>query len=215
MKQEAAPARSLEKKAEQPRAATPAPQVVPQKPQYKALDMKLEYEKPAPPVPLEERAPAGAGAAAPQVAVGDSAKADGYSTARQESTASTAGKELSAPAAAPRAAAVGEASAARKTAKAKTAVGGPERVIAERYPNDQPKLIKTYTNVSARKQLIAEERFDESGLRDGLQKEFYETGALKTEAQYGQGKLEWYREYLPDGAKNPDRSNFDWIWLKE
>jgi len=43
------------------------PKKVPQSPQYRALDMKQEYEKPAPPAPLGEGAPAPATSAAPAV----------------------------------------------------------------------------------------------------------------------------------------------------
>jgi hypothetical protein len=55
---EAPPARVA--KNETGRANVPSPRLkqVPQAPGYKALDMKPEYEKPAPPVPLQKTAPA-------------------------------------------------------------------------------------------------------------------------------------------------------------
>jgi hypothetical protein len=38
---------------------------------------------------------------------------------------------------------------------------------------------------------------------------------VKTEAQYGYGKLEWYMEFQPDGVKKTGKSDFDWLWLKK
>jgi hypothetical protein len=89
-----------------------------------------------------------------------------------------------------------------------------EKVIIDRHPNGKPKLIVNYKIINSHKVQIAEERFNQDGERHGIQKEYYDSGQVKTEAQYGYGKLDWYIEFNPDGVKRIGKSNYDWFWLK-
>ncbi|MFA5073741.1 MAG: DUF2275 domain-containing protein [Nitrospirota bacterium] len=89
-----------------------------------------------------------------------------------------------------------------------------ERIITERHHNSQPKLVVTYEILNSKKIKIAEERFNAEGIRHGIQKEFYPSGQVKTEAEYGNGRLEWYQEYEQNGLKKTEKSDFDWLWLK-
>jgi antitoxin component YwqK of YwqJK toxin-antitoxin module len=88
-------------------------------------------------------------------------------------------------------------------------------VVQERYPDGKPKLVVTFVLLDSNRVKRAEERFNRDGERDGLQKEYYESGQVKTEARYYYGKLEWYREFQPDGVKKIGKSDFDWFWLKK
>jgi hypothetical protein len=90
-----------------------------------------------------------------------------------------------------------------------------EQVVQERYPDDKPKVVVTFVLLGSNRVKRAEERFNSDGERHGLQREYYESGQVKTEAQYGHGKLEWYREFQPDGVKKIGKSDFDWFWLKK
>jgi hypothetical protein len=90
-----------------------------------------------------------------------------------------------------------------------------ERDIIEKHANGKPKLIITYEIIDLQKRKLAEEQFNPAGERHGIQKEYYHSGQLKTEARYGSGTLEWYMEYGPDGVKKIGKPDYDWFWLKK
>jgi Putative zinc-finger/Predicted integral membrane protein (DUF2275) len=196
------------------------PRQVPQTPAYKSLDMKLEYEKPSAPVPAsrsaepapvpgkyaeqpmlaEQEASSGRTEAAPQAGPTAMMKEQnvGAKDSRERTTALSESKEI----------ATAEGTSA-------TPPNRFEEVVLERYPDDKPELVVTYELVGLHRVKRAEERYNSRGERHGLQRDFYESGRVKTEAQYGAGKLEWYREFQPDGVKKLGKSDFDWFWLKK
>jgi hypothetical protein len=191
---------------------------VPQSQGYKALDMKLEYEKPAPPVPQERGAPTVAAKQPSQVA---RETASDKQAAKPQAVAPATSQERIAPSSGsePRAETTRKTVTPPKNLAATSSGGGVlgnlEQVNLESYPNGTPKLIVTYEIVDSRKVKLAEERFNEQGQREGIQKEYYVSGQVKTEAQYEHGNLEWYKEFYPDGTKRTEKSNYDWIWLKK
>ena len=190
----------------------------PQSPEYKALDMKQEYEKPSPPVP--EGKPA-----VPAPVPAKPAEQPVLATQEAASGKTAAAPQAGAPAMMREQNEVANESGERTTSKRKsttTAEGTAttpanrfEQVVQERYPDDKPKLVVTFDLVGSHRVKRAEERFNSSGERDGLQREYYGSGRVKTEAQYSYGKLEWYREFQPDGVKKIGKSDFDWFWLKK
>jgi hypothetical protein len=192
---------------------------VPQSPEYKALDMKPEYEKPALPGPvdkLESHAPAKPAESASkdekEAALEKSAEPRAAAPSMiQERAASSAG-------ATPQAETKNKSlTLSQKTEglSHSTEARNLEKVILERHANGKPKLIITYERIDSHKVRRSEERFNAAGERHGMQKEYYGSGQVKTEAQYGHGKLEWYSEFQPDGAKKIGKSDFDWFWLKQ
>jgi hypothetical protein len=190
---------------------------VPQAPEYKALDMKQEYEKPETPKPVDK---AGAPALAPAKAAEQPVLAKKESAAGKVAAAPQAG----APAMTREQNTVSNESGDNTISKRKsttTAKGTTtpanrfEQVVQERYPDGKPKLVVTFVLLDSNRVKRAEERFNRDGERDGLQKEYYESGQVKTEARYYYGKLEWYREFQPDGVKKIGKSDFDWFWLKK
>jgi hypothetical protein len=187
----------------------------PQAPEYKALDMKQEYEKPAAPKPMDK-----AEAPAPAKAAEQPALAKKETTAGKVAAAPQAG----APAMMREQSAVSNESGEHTESKRKSmaiaeGTTAPanrfEQVVQERYPDDKPKVVVTFVLLGSNRVKRAEERFNSDGERHGLQREYYESGQVKTEAQYGHGKLEWYREFQPDGVKKIGKSDFDWFWLKK
>ena len=198
--------------------SSPRSEKVPQSEEYRALDMKQEYEKPAPPVPREPPAaptPARQPAQATKEAALDKRTVEPHAVApatMQEQAARSAGP-------APQAEAKSKVMAPlEKTTglSARTDVrGNLEKVTLENHSNGTPKLIVTYKIVDSRKVKLAEERFNMEGERQGIQREYYESGQIKTEARYGYGKLEWYKEYSQDGAERIGTSTHDWLWLKK
>jgi len=191
---------------------------VPQSPEYKALDMKQEYEKPSPPVPEGKAAVPAPAQAKP---------AEQPVLAKQEAASGNmaAAPQAGAPAMMREHDDVENESGERAVSKRKsmaTAEGTAatpanrfEQVVQERYPDDKPKLVVTFDLFGSYRVKRAEERFNSSGDRHGLQREYYGSGRVKTEARYGYGKLEWYREFQPDGVKKIGKSDFDWFWLKK
>jgi hypothetical protein len=193
-----------------------------QKPEYKALDMKQEYESPPPPV---FKGKATASAPAPAKPVGQPT----HATKEAALDRRAAAPQTAAPAMIQKQAET--AAGASQQAESKYEPVGPEqdtksrldrieergdfeKVIIDRHPNGKPKLIVSYKIINSQKIQIAEERFNKDGKRHGMQKEYYDSGKVKTEAQYGYGKLDWYREFYPDGVKKVGKSNYDWFWLK-
>jgi len=221
---------------------------VPQSPEYKALDMKHEYERPAPPT-LEGKAaapvPAPAKSLEPPMLAKKDAAVEKRALAPQTGTSvmaenqaapaarafapaerkSAAAPQAGAPSIMREQSAMSGESGERMISKRKsmaTAEGTAtaptnkfEQVVQERYPDDKPKLVVTFEISGTYRVKRAEERFNSNGERHGLQREYYESGRVKTEAQYGYGKLEWYREFQSDGVKKTGNSSFDWFWLKK
>jgi len=191
---------------------------IPQTPEYKSLDMKLEYEKPSPPVPNGKTAVPAAAAAKPakqpmlakqeaasgKVAVAPQAGAPAMMK-EQNDVANEGGERT--------------ASKRKSTATAEGTATTPankfEQVVQERHPGGKAHLVVTFELFGSDRVKRAEERFNSSGERHGLQREYYESGRVKTEARYGHGKLEWYSEFQPDGVKKIGKTDFDWIWLKK
>ncbi len=208
------PAESREEKSLR-RRSQPSEQVQ-QTPGYKALDMKQEYEKPAPPALADKMAPAPTPASPADQPMMAKKKAQGYAP---QAAAPAKMQEQSAPSAGvtSKTETRGRSLARSLNEENQTYTSGThdlEKVILERYPNSKPRVIVTYKVIDSHKIKLAEERFNADGERHGIQKEYYESGQVKTEAQYGYGKLEWYREFSPDGVKKMGKSDYDWIWLK-
>ncbi len=86
--------------------------------------------------------------------------------------------------------------------------------VVERHANGKPRLVITYAMIDSQMRKRVEERFNADGEREGIQKEYYASGQLKTEAQYEKNRLAWYQEYGPDGVKKTSASVYDWLWLK-
>ncbi len=202
----------------QPESAAPAKKVQ-QAPEYKALDMKPEYEKPAPPVPagkLEANVPAKPAVSASK----DEKEATMEGRAAPQAAPPSMSHERTAPSAGALPQAETKSRSAARSQKAKSFSHDTEprrnleRIILERHANGKPGLTATYEIIDSRKVKLAEERFNAEGERHGMQKEYYKSGQVKTEAQYGNGKLEWYREFYPDGVKKAGNSDYDWFWLK-
>jgi hypothetical protein len=220
-KKETPPAPAAERESSKADDSSLRSKQVPQTPGYKALDMRQEYEAPAPPVlkgKLEESAPAKP-AELPAPAKKDMVM-EKRAAAPQASTLGMAQEETAASAGA-----ASQAKAERKSVasmkKAKESVDKAEaghrleRDIIEKYANGNSKVVVSYEVIDSRKVMLAEERFNSDGERHGIQKEYYASGQLKTEAQYGYGKLEWYMEYGPDGVKKIGKTDYDWFWLKK
>jgi hypothetical protein len=197
------------------------PKQVPQTPEYKSLDMKQEYEAPAAPVlkgKLEESAPAKP-AEQPAPAKNEMMM-EKRAAATQTPPLGMAQKEDPASAgAAPQIKAKRQAMSSleqtKKLADTTETDRRLERDIIEKYADGNPKVVITYEIINSQKKTRAEERFNHDGERHGIQKEYYASGQLKTEAQYGYGKLEWYMEYGPDGVKKTVKTDYDWFWLKK
>jgi hypothetical protein len=195
---------------------------VPQTPEYRALDMRQEYGSPPSPV-LEGKAAAPApvpAKPAEQLAQAKKEAALDKRVAVPQAAAPVMIQKQAEPAA-----------GASQQAESKHGSVAPEqetkgqfdrieehstfeKVIIDRHPNGKPKLIVSYRIINSHKVQIAEERFNKDGERHGIQKEYYDSGQVKTEAQYGYGKLDWYVEFYPDGVKRIGKSNHDWFWLK-
>jgi hypothetical protein len=194
------------------------PRQVPQTPAYKSLDMKLEYERPSAPVPEGKVAAPASAEHAEQPAHSAQEDASGKKDSALQAGAPAMMKEQNA--AATKSAERAQTLSNRdESAVAEESSASPadrlERAIRERYPDDRPKLVVTYELIGSHKVKRAEERFNDHGERHGLQREFYASGRVKTEARYGNGKLEWYREFQPDGVKKIGQSDYDWFWLKK
>ncbi len=193
---------------------------VPQSPEYKALDMKPEYEKPAPPVPADKLE-----AHAPAKPAESAAKDENEAALEKHAAPQAASPSMVQGRAAPSAMLRAETKSKSTTSPQKEeslsynagkieARRNLDKVILERYANGKPKLMVTYELIDSHKVKLSEERFNAAGERHGIQKEYYGSGQVKTEAQYGHGKLEWYREFYPDGVKKIGKSDYDWFWLK-
>ena len=195
---------------------------VPQTPEYRALDMRQEYESPPAPAlegkaaaraqaPKElagQPAPAGESKLLERRAAAPQTPAPAMMQEQVESAAGTSQQEES------KHESVAPGQDKKGLLDRREDRGTIEKVIIDRHPNGRPKLIVSYKIINSHKVQIAEERFDKDGERHGIQKEYYASGQVKTEAQYGYGKLDWYIEYYPDGVKRIGKSNYDWFWLK-
>lgn len=193
---------------------------VPQTPEYKALDMRQEYERTQAPI-LESKA------AAP--APGPAKPAEQPAQAKKEAALDkyAAAPQIAAPAMKQAEPAMGSSKQAESKHESLTPEeerknllarreerSNFEKVVIDRHPNGKPKLIASYKIINSHKIQIAEERFNKDGERHGIQKEYYDSGQVKTEAQYGHGKLDWYMEFYPDGGKRIGKTDYDWFWLK-
>ena len=195
---------------------------VPQTPEYRALDMRQEYESPPAPV-LEGKA------AAPAPAPAKPAEQPAQAKKETILDKHAAAPQTAAPAMIQKQAESAESPSRQAESKHESLVPEQEtkglldrreerinfeKVIIDRHPNGKPKLIATYKIINSHKVKIAEERFNKDGERHGIQKEYYDSGQVKTEAQYGYGKLNWYMEFYPDGVKRTGKTEYDWFWLK-
>jgi hypothetical protein len=217
---EASPSGAAQDKTAEADGPAVRPQQVPQKPAYKSLDMKLEYEKPSAPVPASR-------SAEPAPVTGKQSEQPMLAEQKAASGRSEAAPQAGAPPKMKTQHVIvnerGESTAARSTHTEMAAVDGTEasptdrfeQVVQERYPDNKPKLLVTYELVGSHRVKRAEERYNNRGERHGLQREFYESGRVKTEARYGRGKLQWYREFEPDGKKKSGKSEHDWFWMKK
>lgn len=215
------------------KAAQPRSRELPQTPGYKALDMTKEYEPVQTPAPatsaeihkqplLAERkalpqavAPAKSTAQTEVVqgyAAPDSgAKGGGAPALKRERTADSARAALQTDR-------IEESGVPQKDKSLSGKVESREnieRVVLKQHANGRPQIVVTYEVHDSRKVKLGEERFNAEGKRDGLQKEYYASGQVKAEVQYENGRLEWYKEYSPDGIRQPEKAGFDWFWLKK
>ncbi len=195
---------------------------VPQTPEYRALDMRQEYESPPAPV-LEGKAAAPAQAPAKLTEQPEPARESKLLERRTAAPQTPAPAMMQAQAESGAGASQQAGSKHESVAPEQETKGlldrieersNFEKVIIDRHPNGKPKLIVNYKIINSHKVQIAEERFNKDGERHGIQKEYYDSGQVKTEAQYGYGKLDWYIEFNPDGVKRIGKSNYDWFWLK-
>jgi len=187
------------------KASSPRSEQVLQTPGYKALDMRQEYESlPAPAKPAGQPGQAGnvstleKNAAAPQAA--------SPAMIRKQAETAAASSEQAESKHEPVAPGLQDRTEERSNVV---------KVIIDRHPTGNPKLIESYKIINSNKIRIAEERFNKDGERHGIQKEYYESGQVKTKAQYSYGKLDWFVEFYPDGVKKIGKSNYDWFWLKK
>jgi len=195
---------------------------VPQAPGYKSLDMKQEYEAPAPPVlkgkmaesappapsqPAEQPSPEKKDMMLEKRAAATQAAPLGKAQEQALAGAPPRAKVKSAPISSLR----NEAGLADKAEPSSRF----EKDIVEKHSNGQSKLVITYEIIDGEKFKRAEEQFNSDGERQGIQKEYYTSGQLKTEAEYESGRLNWYKEYEPDGSKKIGKSDYDWFWLKK
>ncbi len=184
----------------------------PQSPGYRSLDMKLEYEKPSPPVPAES----------PTAAVSQSAKNEpsreerpavpksGIPSMMAEQAANVAAQAETkrvAPSAPDRTNAMTDKEISTESNKL-------ERTVTERYGNGKPRTVITHKINIDGKRKIMEEHFDEGGKRHQIQQEFYDSGQLKARVEYDHGKMVWYMEFEEDGTKKLEKSKKEWLWLK-
>jgi len=193
-----------------------------QAPGYKALDMKQEYEAPSSPQlkdQIASSAPTPAKPAEQPIPEKKAMMAEKRAAAPLALSKAEMPEQNATSGAAPQAEAKRATVASMKKAKEPVdkiqADRRLERDIIEKYANANPKLIITYEIIDSRRVKLAEERFNLTGERDGIQKEYYASGQLKTEAEYGQGNLVWYMEYGPDGVKKIGKSDYGWFWLKK
>lgn len=203
------------------RAEEPPPQQkAPQAPEYRSLDMRYAYEKPAPPAPKEEAAGTASPAAPPETLDRSAPAGRGLMSPEQATApqAPAANRALSSvPLMAEKEAGT---SPAPDLGKSVPALSGSaprlqtEHIVVERHPNGKPKIVISYRMATIRKYKLGEEQFDEAGVRHGLQKEFYENDQLKVEAVYNKGKLTKYSEFLPDGSRITAPSRYEWFWLR-
>lgn len=202
-------------RAEEPSARQKAPQA----PEYRSLDMKYAYEKPAPPAPKEEAAGTASPAAPPETTDRSAPAKRGLLSDEHAATPQAPGAKMAqsnVPAMAGKGAGT---SRAPSREKAVSALSGraprpqTEQIVVERHPNGEPKIIISYRMATIRKYKLGEEQFDEAGIRHGLQKEYYENNQLKVEAYYDKGKVTKYEEFLPDGSRITAPSRFEWFWL--
>lgn len=199
------------------RAEGPSPRKrAPQAPEYKSLDMKYAYEKPAPPAPEDHTA------SAPEQA----RPAEGSAPAKRDMMFEEQTAAPQAPAAEMGRNAVParkgkSAATSHDTSREKAVSALPssiprqqiEKIVIERHPNGEPKVVISYRMTASRKYRLGEEAFNKAGRRQGLQKEYYENDQLKVEAYYEEGKLMKYSEFLPDGSRITAPTRFEWFWL--
>jgi len=102
----------------------------------------------------------------------------------------------------------------KKSVPAGEPASGLVKDVVERHANGRPRLVITYAMIDSQMRKRAEERFNADGEREGIQKEYYPSGGIKTEAQYEKNRPVWYREYGPDGVKKTGASDYDWFWLR-
>ena len=190
------------------KASSPRSEQVPQTPGYKALDMRQEYESLPAPVP------------APAKPAGQPGQSRSVSTLEKDAAA----PQTASPAMIRKQAETAAGSSEHAESKHEPVAPGLQdrteersnvlQVIIDRHPTGNPKLIVSYKIINSNKIRIAEERFNKDGERHGIQKEYYESGRVKTKAQYSHGRLDWFVEFHPDGVKKTGKSNYDWFWLK-
>ncbi len=188
----------------------PVQGAVPQEPGYKALDMKPEYESPQPPPASREKK----SMSVPKPALPESRPEQ----APAPPSAGSRGAAQTGPGATQAAPSAGLFSKAERSAEHLDRLSSGtevERVVVERYQNGTPKLVETYIVAGSGKVKHTEERFNVDGRRHGIQKDFYPSGRIRTEAEYNYGNLVWYQEYQADGVKKIGQSDFDWYWLKK
>lgn len=211
-----------------------------QKPGYKSLDMKYMYEKPAVPAPSESKPSSGPAKSTEQPA-SEKASQDKMERLADASRPAAPAEEQDlikekgfvARAKKPEALSpysgfvakdetppseTRAKSVTRQEKKDKDTILSEfklDKIISRKHSNGMPKTITTYKVTKMGRYKIADEHFNEDGERHGIQIEYYDSGQKKTKASYGNGKLEWYMEFNPDGTKKTGKSEKDWIWLRQ
>ncbi len=226
------------------RDSSKATKQAPQAPGYKSLDMKYMYEKPKLPAAGESK-PSSAPEKSTEQPASEKASPDkrerlaaaSRPTAPAEERDLIKEKEFAARAKKPEEVSPYAGAVAKDEARGKAAPSAAsakaltqqekkdkdailiefelDKIISRKYPNGIPETILTYRVINTGRYKIAEEHFTKDGVRHGIQIEYYDSGQIKTKASYGNGKLEWYMEFNPDGTKKTEKSKKNWIWLRQ
>ena len=89
-----------------------------------------------------------------------------------------------------------------------------KKIVSARYADGRPKVAVTYRTTAFGSIKMMEERFDESGMRDGLHTAYDEEGRITAEVLYRQGDIVSVREFNPNGTLRDGEPKRDWPWLK-
>ncbi len=180
--------------------ASPAGHVA-QRPAYKSLDMRLEYELPKPaastPQAVAPFAPVGPASRAREAAV-QGKKTSRQPTLAQKRAGPSADVSLTREATKKPGFETGQA---KDFTPGREVHGRLERIVLASYKDGKPSLVETRRILDSRSIPVAEERFDEKGNRHGIQREYYESGQVKVEAAYSHGNLVWRKAFDPAGKE--------------
>ncbi len=93
-------------------------------------------------------------------------------------------------------------------------MGDLRRQVTGRYENGRPKAVVTYSIISGQEKKLMVERFDEYGLRHGLQEAYDHNGKVALAVEYRHGKVISVRELTAEGTYRNGPVSENWPWLK-